>query len=278
MTKTAGVIGNPVGHSRSPLIHGHWLKLHGIDGNYTKQDVAPEDLPAFLDTIRRGEGWVGCNVTIPHKQAVMDLVDELHPSAVAAGAANTIWLEGGKLHAMNTDGAGFVAHLDQSVPDWRKTDAQILVLGAGGAARGIIAALLGIGARRIIVVNRTFETAEKLATDFGDGVYAQPWKQIGDALNETRVLINTTSLGMTGQPPLVVDLASAARPMFVADIVYSPLETDLLKAAKAAGHTPIDGLGMLLHQAVQGFSRWFGVTPEVTPELRALVVADLEGR
>lgn len=276
MSPRAFVIGHPIKHSRSPIIHNHWLKVHGLPGHYEKIDVAPEALADFLRGME-ASGFVGGNVTIPHKEAVMALCDEVSETARALGAVNTLWRRDGRLHGDNTDGLGFVANLDQSAPGWDRTGCDVLVLGAGGASRGILYSLLQRPeVARICVANRTLARAEELARLFGPRVVALPWEEAQAAIRAADVIINTTSLGMAGQPPLELTMEGARPHAVVADIVYVPLETPILARARAQGLRTVDGLGMLLHQAVPGFARWFGTTPTVTEELRALVVADID--
>jgi shikimate dehydrogenase len=273
----AFVVGHPIGHSRSPLIHGHWLHEHGIAGSYERIDVSPEAFPAFLASLREN-GFAGGNVTIPHKEAAFRLVESLTPRAEKIGAVNTLFFDGSeRLCGDNTDAPGFIAHLDQTLgSDWTERGAgTALVLGAGGAARAIVVGLLERGLSRIRVANRTLDRAEALVALDPARVEAVSWLDLPAALAHTGLLVNTTSLGMVGHPPLVLDLFDLARDAAVADIVYAPLETPLLAAARARGLSAVDGLGMLLHQAVPGFARWFRVTPSVTPELRARIVADL---
>jgi shikimate dehydrogenase len=272
--KRACIIGHPVAHSRSPLIHGYWLQHYGLEGQYGREDVAPADFPAFLRHLTE-RGYVGANVTLPHKEAAFAAVDEPDAAARALGALNTVWLEGGRLHGANTDVVGFVADLDARLPGWDSRTSHAVVLGAGGAARGIIYGLLQRRIDRVSVVNRSVERAGQLAAQFGPKVIPAGWDRLPALLAGADLLINTTSLGMAGQPPLAIDLEPLPATAAVADIVYVPLETGLLKAARARGHATIDGLGMLLHQAAPGFQRWFGVKPEVTAELRALVEADI---
>jgi shikimate dehydrogenase len=269
----AFVIGHPVGHSRSPLIHGHWLEVHGIAGSYEKVPVAPEDLDGFV-TGMRDAGFVGGNVTVPHKRRVLELADAVDEAADAIGAANTLWFDGDDLVAGNTDALGFLASLDDEAQGWDATPGAALVLGAGGAARAVIHGLLDRGFE-VAVVNRTLMRAVDLAEAQDEGVWAYAWEEIPQLLRAADLVVNTTTLGMAGQPPLALDLAGLKRGAIVADIVYTPLETPLMEAARAAGHRAVGGLGMLLHQAVPGFERWFGVRPEVTPELRALIEADV---
>jgi len=270
----ACVIGWPISHSRSPLIHGHWLKKYGIDGHYEKKAVEPENLETFLHRLA-DHGYSGCNVTIPHKERAFQIAT---PDALARdlGAANTLYLRDGVLHATSTDGEGFIASLKTDVPGLELDGKSALVLGAGGAARAIIQALLQQGVERIILANRTPERAQDLARQFGPRVEPLAWGLIHDAMADQALLVNTTSLGMKGQPPLIVSLEKLPLNAIVADIVYVPLETELLKSAAQRGNRTSGGLGMLLHQAVRGFELWFGTRPEVTPELRALVQADVE--
>ncbi|HEX8417864.1 MAG TPA: shikimate dehydrogenase [Methylobacterium sp.] len=273
----AFVVGHPIAHSRSPLIHGHWLAVHGIAGSYERLDVAPEAFPAFLSTMRE-QGFAGGNVTIPHKEAAFRLAEILTPRAQRIGAVNTLDRdEAGRLRGDNTDAPGFIAHLDQGLgAGWpERADGTALVLGAGGAARAVVVGLAERGLSRILVANRTRARAEALVALDPTRVAALDWTDLPDALLRTGLLVNTTSLGMTGHPPLDIDLAPLRRAAAVADIVYAPLETPLLAAARARGLAAIDGLGMLLHQAVPGFERWFGVRPSVTPDLRARIAADL---
>lgn len=270
------IIGHPVAHSRSPLIHGTWLADHGLEGSYERVDVAPADLPAFVARLRAG-AFAGGNVTVPHKEAMLPLLDEVSEAAQAVGAVNTIWREGARLHGDNTDVAGFLAHLDASVPGWDKRVATALVLGAGGAARGIAFALKARGVGRILLVNRSRERADELAAALGRPVEAADWQERAGLVASADLIVNTTALGMHGQPPLDLDLDGLRPGTIVDDIVYVPLKTPLLLAAEARGGIAVDGLGMLLHQAVPGFARWFGVTPSVTPALRARLEADILG-
>jgi shikimate dehydrogenase len=274
MIKRAFVIGYPIKHSRSPLIHGHWLKQYGLDGAYEKIKVSPEALPSFLRKLD-DQGFVGGNVTIPHKEAVMALCSTLSQTARMLGAVNTLWRDGQHLFGDNTDGIGFIANLDQNAPDWSHNAAHALVLGAGGASRAIIHGLLSRGVERISLVNRTLSRAEEVASLFGPRVMALAWSDVSEVLPDVDLIVNTTSLGMAGQPPLELDLDRVKDTVLVTDIVYVPLETPVLTKAKARGLKTVDGLGMLLHQAVPGFERWFGQKPTVTPELRALIVEDI---
>jgi shikimate dehydrogenase len=272
------VVGHPIKHSRSPLIHGYWLREHGLEGSYERVDVAPADFASFLRGFQ-GEGFRGGNVTIPHKQAAFQHADALTGRAKRLQAVNTLWIEDGRIHGDNTDELGFIASLDQALgSDWDRTARTALVLGAGGAARAVIAGLLDRGLERVVVANRTLERAQELTAFDPRRIEAVAWDKLAAALARSDLLVNTTSLGMDGQPPLILDLTGLPDHAVVADIVYVPLETPLLAAARGRGLRAVDGLGMLLHQAVPGFARWFGVTPEVTPALRAVIVADIERR
>ncbi len=273
----AFIAGHPVAHSRSPLIHGHWLARHGIGGSYERIAVAPDDFPGFVAGLAQA-GFAGGNVTIPHKEAAARLAHRLTPRAARIGAVNTLWFEGGVLHGDNSDAPGFVAHLDASLSDPGKlTGGHALVLGAGGAARAIVAGLLEHGLARVGVANRSAERASALADLDPARVAALAWDAIPAALPQVDLLVNTTALGMVGEPALAIDLAPLPAHAVVADAVYVPLETPLLARARGRGLATVDGLGMLLHQAVPGFAHWFGIVPEVTPALRALVERDLLG-
>ena len=270
------VIGHPIGHSRSPLIHGGWIAEHGLAGSYERIDIAPVDLPAFVARVRSGE-FTGGNVTVPHKEAVMSLLDHVGEAARAIGAVNTLWREGDTLCGDNTDSSGFLAHLDASVPDWDKRTNTALVIGAGGAARAICHGLKARGLAQIVLVNRNPARAQELMAAFGAPLEARSWTELPALVGEAGLIVNTTSLGMTGQPPLDLDLARLRPGTIVDDIVYVPLKTALLDEAQRRGGIPVDGLGMLLHQAAPGFARWFGVTPLVTPALRTRLEADILG-
>jgi shikimate dehydrogenase len=274
MTRRCFIIGHPVAHSRSPLIHGHWLAEHGLAGSYERVEVAPANVPAFIARLRAGE-FAGGNVTVPNKEIVLPLLDQASETARAMGAANTLWMENGQLHGDNSDAYGFLAHLDACVPGWAARTETALILGAGGAARAVTHGLAERGVRRILLVNRSPERAHELAAAFSDVVEAQPWQDIATLVNKSDIIVNTTSLGMRGQPPLEIDLSGLRPGTIVDDIVYVPLETPLLAEARARGGVPVDGLGMLLHQAVPGFERWFGIRPQVTAELRARLEADI---
>ncbi len=272
--KKAAVIGWPISHSRSPLIHGYWLKKYGIEGSYERRPVQPEELPAIIQSVRRGE-LAGCNVTVPHKEAVLKLVDDADDTARAIGAANTLWMAGGRLKATNTDAYGFLTNLATAYPDWRDPPGVPLVVGAGGAARAVIHALRGAGCKNILLTNRTRARADELVRFFGDDVEALDWDQRRHGVADCSLLVNTTTQGMSGQAALDVPL-DALNPMtIVYDLVYVPLETPLMAGAQRHGNRTLGGLGMLLHQAVVGFEHWFGTKPDVTDELRDLIVADL---
>ncbi|MFD9901424.1 shikimate dehydrogenase [Mesorhizobium sp. NPDC059025] len=271
--KKAFVIGHPIAHSRSPKIHGHWLKTYGIAGSYEAIDVMPGDLPAFLSAFGEN-GFNGGNVTIPHKEAVFAVVKRRDAAAEQIGAINTLWTEDGELRGGNTDAHGFAANLDEYAPGWAGNGPAV-VLGAGGAARAIIHALKERGVSDIRIVNRTKARAMELRDQFGAGVSAHGSEATDELNADAGLLINTTALGMHGNEGLPADPAGLPAHAIVTDIVYVPLETPLLAAARRRGLKTVDGLGMLLHQAVPGFERWFGRRPEVTPELRDLVVADL---
>jgi shikimate dehydrogenase len=273
--RRACIIGYPVIHSRSPLIHGYWLSLHGVSGSYTHAEVKPEDFKAFIHGMPQ-QGFVGGNITIPHKIDLLDLAYYRTAEADAAGAANTLWFENGKPCVDNTDIMGFLSNLDHGAPDWDKNGEVAVLLGAGGAARGIIHGLRQRGFERVLVANRTFANSESLVGFFGDFVQPIYWQEAERRLVDADLLINSTSLGMTGQPALDLSLGHLPSHAVVTDAVYSPLETPLLEAAKLRDLRTVGGLGMLLHQAVPGFERWFGVRPLVSEVLYDLIVADLK--
>jgi shikimate dehydrogenase len=269
----ACVVGWPIAHSRSPLIHGFWLRELGLPGAYRSVAVAPPDFPAFAKSLA-AEGYAGANVTLPHKQKAFELADRVSPTAAKLGAVNTLWLDRGALCGDNTDVEGFLAALDQDAAGWDAAPGAALVLGAGGAARAVLYALLQRG-QRIRLANRTRARADEAAAQFGARIEVLDWARLPTALAEASLLVNTTSLGMKGHPPLDIDLAALPRAAVVNDIVYAPLETALLGAARARGLRTVSGVGMLLHQAAPGFARWFGARPSVTPALRRLVEADI---
>jgi shikimate dehydrogenase len=272
--RAACLIGWPAAHSRSPLIHRHWLRTLGIAGGYVIEAVPPEELQDFVFRLAL-RGFVGANVTIPHKERVLAL-SKPDARARAVGAANTLWFADGELNSTNTDVEGFVNNLDGSAPGWDKIE-EALVLGAGGSARAVVFGLLERGITCVHLVNRTPARAQTLADQFGDKVHPAPWEAAEELLSRAKLLVNTTSCGMRGQPPLELDVARLPMEAVVADLVYVPLLTPLLSAARARDLRTADGLGMLLHQAVRGFELWFGQRPQVTPELRALVEVDLTG-
>lgn len=273
--RRAFVCGCPIAHSRSPMIHGYWLRQLGLDAaSYDAIEVQPAEIDGFISSIVQ-RGFVGGNVTIPHKEAAYRGVEIRDREAEAIGAVNTIWIAEGKLHGTNTDAYGFRANLDQYAPDWHDAETAV-VLGAGGASRAIVHALIGAGFRDIRLVNRTRERAAELARRFGASVKAHHWDDISGLLSGCGLLVNTTAVGMDGAGALDIDMCRLPARAVVTDIVYVPLETRLLADARKAGLRAVDGLGMLLHQAVPGFEKWFGVRPVVDEALRALVVADLE--
>ena len=272
--KKACVIGWPISHSRSPLIFNYWLNQYGISGQYEKNAVEPEHFSDFINSLEHN-GYVGANVTVPHKEMAFSLAHEIDAAAMAVKAANTLWIKDGKLHASNTDTYGFIKHLNQSAPDWNKQDSPVTLLGAGGAAKAIIFGLLENGIQEVRILNRTKQRAEELVKIFGSKVKVYDFDKPEKALSECALLINTTTLGMIGSHKLRIDLSPMQTNSIVADIVYTPLETELLKQAKSKGFKVVDGLGMLLHQAVPGFKIWFGIAPEVTQELRDYIVSDL---
>lgn len=265
----AGVIGSPVAHSKSPQIHGHWLRTLGIQGAYIPMDVAPDDLEAVLRTLPK-MGFVGANVTIPHKEAVMEIADIVTDRAALIGAVNTlIFRKDGKIQGDNTDGYGFLENLKSGAPHWSPKSGPAAVLGAGGAARAVIESLLDAGVPEILLSNRTRVRADKLQSIFGSRVTVYDWVQAGNMFDHTPLVVNTTSLGMIGKHELRVPLDGLRRDAVVTDLVYAPLKTKLLQIADDIGCTTVDGLGMLLHQAVPGFERWFGTRPEVDRATRA---------
>ncbi|HEX3116568.1 MAG TPA: shikimate dehydrogenase [Bradyrhizobium sp.] len=270
--RAACLIGWPAAHSRSPLIHHYWLRTLGIEGGYNIEAVPPEGFAEFVLHLS-AHGFVGANVTIPHKERALELTMP-DARARAVGAANTLWYEGGELRSTNTDIEGFINNLDACAPGW-DAGADALVLGAGGVARAVVFGLLERGIKRVHLANRTIARSRALADQYGASVVPAAWETIGDLLPRAGLLVNATSLGMHGQPALELDVGLLPSHAVVADLVYVPLETPLLSAARARGLKTADGLGMLLQQAVRGFELWFGQRPEVTPELRALVEADL---
>lgn len=268
----AGVLGWPVGHSRSPRLHGFWLERHGIDGAYVPLAVRPDHFAEAVRALPR-LGFRGANVTVPHKEDTLRLVDEIEPLARRIGAVNTLVVdEAGRLIGRNTDAFGFLENLRRGCPSWRAGDGPAVVVGAGGAARAVCVALIDAGIPEIRLINRTPARAEALAGEIGGPIRVALWADRAVALDGAGLLVNTTTLGMAGQPPLELALDALPPRALVNDIVYVPLETDLLARARLRGNPVVDGLGMLLWQAVPGFEAWFGVRPEVTPELREFVL------
>ncbi|WP_416065030.1 shikimate dehydrogenase [Rhizobium sp. ZK1] len=272
----AFVTGFPVRHSRSPLIHGHWLKTLNLPGSYCVHEVAPEAFANFIASLRDGRaGFIGGNVTIPHKELAFKLADRPDELSQELGASNTLWLEDGKLVATNTDGRGFTANLDERRPGWDRHD-RVVIFGAGGASRAVIQAVRDRGFSEIHVVNRTVERARELADRFGPKVHAHSMAALGEVMKGAGLFINTTSLGMDGDAAPMIDFSPLASDAVVTDIVYVPLKTPILAQAEEQGFVIVDGLGMLLHQAVPGFEKWFGKRPVVDETLRALIIADME--
>ncbi|MDX2143701.1 MAG: shikimate dehydrogenase [Rhodospirillaceae bacterium] len=271
--KVAGVMGWPVGHSKSPALHGFWLRAHNIDGAYVPLPVKPENLATALRALP-ALGFAGVNLTVPHKEAALKIVDDISPTARAIGAINTIFVRpDGTLHGTNTDAFGFLENLNRSPGGFDANAGPVLVIGAGGAARAVCVALRDAGCPAVRVANRTSAKAQALASEWAPVVSAVAWNDLARAMADAALVVNATSLGMSGQPPLDLDLTPLPKTALVTDLVYSPLETPLLAAARARGHRVVDGLGMLLYQAQAGFEGWFGVKPEVTAELRVHVLA-----
>lgn len=268
----AGVIGSPIAHSRSPRLHQHWLRRYGIHGHYIPMDVAAENLESALATLPK-LGFVGINVTIPYKEKVLHLADLVSDRAAVMGSANTlIFRKDGKIHADNTDGHGFLENLKSGAPNWDPKSGAAAVIGAGGAARAVISSLLEAGTPEIRLSNRTKNRAEGLQREFGHKVLVFDWVQAGNALDGAKTIVNASSLGMVGKAEMRVPLDAISKDAVVTDLVYTPIDTPLLKQARSIGCTTVDGVGMLLHQAVPGFERWFGVKPEVDDQLREAVL------
>lgn len=268
----ACVMGWPIAHSLSPALHSYWLRYYAIDAEYTREPVRPEELAKALARLK-SDDWRGCNLTIPLKETAIVLMDRLDDTARRIGAVNTVVVENGKLAGFNTDGFGFVENLRAAAPDFNPKGARATVLGAGGAARAVVDALARAGAREILIFNRSLQRAKALGEAVApDVARIHPWEDRNRGLEDADLVVNTTSLGMTGHPPLDLDLVRLPKSAVVNDIVYAPLETTLLQAAKARGNRVVDGLGMLLHQGRPGFELWFGVMPEVTPALRQAVL------
>jgi shikimate dehydrogenase len=270
--RAACVIGWPIEHSRSPLIHNYWLKTYGIPGAYRREAIPPERFQSFVQSLA-ANGYVGANVTVPHKEAAL-ACSAPDDRARAVGAANTLWFDG-ELRSTNSDVEGFLDNLDAGVPGWDRDREPALVLGAGGAARAVVYGLLERGIDDVVVINRSLERARALQDRFGNRIRTASWEERNARLADAKLLVNTTTLGMQGQPDLALDVARLPDDAVVAELVYAPAVTTLLRAAKARGLRTADGLGMLLYQAVRGFTLWFGKKPEVTDELRRLLVADL---
>lgn len=269
----AGVIGHPIAHSRSPALHGYWLKRYGIRGHYVPLDISPADLPHMLQALPR-MGFVGVNITIPHKEAILQFADVITDRAALIGAANTlIFRKDGRIQADNTDGAGFIANLRQNAPHWNPSAGPAVVFGAGGAARAVVAALVEVGVPEIRIANRTRPRAEALRSDFGAKLVVSEWVQAANMLDGATTVVNTTSLGMTGKSDFRVPLDGLAADAIVTDLVYTPLMTQFLIEAQSVGCTVVDGLGMLLHQAAPGFERWFGKRPDVDEATRRAVLS-----
>lgn len=268
------ILGHGITYSRSPLIHNYWISKYGVESHYGICDLPEEKLPAFLSSIREGKS-AGCNVTTPYKQTVIQYLDAVDDAASAIGSVNTIYRRDGQLRGTSTDGAGYIGHLKNTQPDLVLKNARVLVLGAGGAARGIADALVQNGCSAIYIANRTLAKARDIAALQPDIIKPLAWDEVQSVAGQVDLLVNTTSLGMVGRQPLVLSLENTGPDCVISDIVYAPLETQLLAQARGLGRPVVDGLGMLLHQAVPGFQLWFGIEPQVTNELRALVEQDL---
>ncbi len=273
-TPAACIVGYPARHSRSPMLHGYWIKRYGLEADYRAEEIPPEEISEFL-THLADHGYVGCNVTMPHKDIAFELSDP-DERATSVGAANTLWLDHGRLLSTNTDVEGFLGALDSAAPGWDNRTSEAIVLGAGGAGRAVVCGLIERGLETIHVVNRTIEKAAAMRERFGNSIKPATWDQLPALLEGARLLTNATSLGMHDQPPLEIDISRMADDAVISDIVYVPLTTPLLTAAKARGLATSNGLDMLLHQAVRGFELWFGKRPEVTQELYDLLAADIE--
>jgi shikimate dehydrogenase len=269
--RLTGVMGSPILHSRSPRLHNHWLAQYGLAGVYVPLEIAPAGLEAALRALP-ALGFSGCNLTLPHKEAAMAAMDSLDPAARRIGAMNCVIVRpDGSLHGTNNDGFGYIASLREQFPEWRADAGPVVVLGAGGGARAVCAALAEAGAREIRLINRSAERAELLAAAYGPPLRVHPWSEREEALADAAMLVNTTSLGMHGQPPLEIGLERLPKAAIVSDIIYIPRETALLAQARARGNRTINGLGMLIHQARPAFEAWFGILPAVTPELRRMI-------
>lgn len=270
----AGVIGSPIAHSKSPRLHGHWLRTYGIKGQYVPLDVSQRDLHEVLHALPKA-GFLGANVTIPHKETVLQIADKVTDRAALIGAANTlVFREDGRIFADNTDGYGFLENLKTNAPGWDPKAGPAALLGAGGAARAALTSLLDAGVPEIRIANRTRARADALRAEFGARVEVYDWVHAGNMLDGALTVVNSTSLGMQGKPEFKVPLDALGSDAVVTDMVYAPLNTRLLEVARERGATAVDGLGMLIHQAVPGFERWFGIRPEVTEETRRLVLGE----
>jgi len=274
LTRRACILGHGITYSRSPLIHNHWIKKYGLDARYSICDLQEAELSGFLTSIRNGT-LAGCNVTIPYKLAIIQHLDAIDDEASSTGSVNTVYCSDGMLRGTSTDGAGYVGHLREAHPDFQLKDAKVLVLGAGGAARSIADVLVKRGCQSVYIANRTLSKAQEIAELQPSAIETLEWHQLSSRAGLVDLVINTTSLGMVGRQPLVFPLELTKPHCVVSDIVYAPLETQLLAQARSLGRPVLDGLGMLLHQAVPGFQLWFGIKPQVTEELRALVEQDL---
>lgn len=269
----AGVIGSPIAHSKSPQLHGYWLKKYGIKGFYIPLDIAAADLRDVLKTLPKA-GFVGVNVTIPHKEAALEIADDVTERASLIGAANTLtFQEDGGIHADNTDGYGFIENLKSGAQSWNPTQGAAAIIGAGGAARAVIVSLLKAGVPEILLSNRTRARADQLQSDFGDQIKVIEWQEADGMFEKASLVVNTSSLGMVGKQPMELSLEGLRNSTVVTDLVYTPMKTRLLEVAEDRGCFTVDGLGMLLHQGVPGFERWFGSRPEVDDDLRAAVLA-----
>lgn len=276
-TKKAFVCGHPIKHSRSPILHGYWIDKHNIEGSYGIKDIAPANIDSFIKSMKEN-AFVGGNFTIPHKEAAYKAVDKLDEAAQKIGAVNTIWFEGDLLVGGNTDAHGFTANLDQHAKGWDSNPQTktAIVFGAGGASRAVLYSLIARGVSKIYLVNRTIEKVNNLAAEFGKTIQPKTIYEIETILSKADIFINATSLGMKESDKYPFDIGALKKTALVTDLVYTPLQTILLKDAKNAGLKTVDGLGMLLHQAVPGFEKWFGIKPEVTDELRQIIVKDLQ--
>ncbi|XXK31265.1 shikimate dehydrogenase [Rhodobacteraceae bacterium nBUS_24] len=267
------VLGTPVAHSKSPLLHGFWLKKFGITGHYIPVDVKSIDLETVLHNMPK-MGFVGANVTLPHKEKILSIADQISDRAALIGAANTLVFQpDGKIYADNTDGYGFIENIRQQAPNWQAKDGPALVLGAGGAARAVVSALIEAGAPEVCISNRTRSRSDQIKSDFGGRVSVVEWVKAPTEIEHAHTLVNTTSLGMTGKPALNLSLDGLKPETLVTDIVYTPIDTEFIKSARSKGCIAVDGLGMLIHQAIPGFERWFGQKPVVDQEIRDILLS-----